>query len=40
MGVLATFATAELVVVGESIEEIWRASEVITPLQFTIFFDI
>lgn len=43
---LATFAAAELVVVGEATEETWRASEVITALQFTIyvfftiFFDI
>lgn len=34
---LNNIVTTELVVVGKAAEEIWRASEVATPLQFTIF---
>lgn len=36
-GRFSNFAAAELVVVVEAIEEIWRVSKVITSLQFTIY---
>lgn len=36
-GRFSNVAAAELVMVVEAIEEIWRVSKVITSLQFTIY---